>query len=143
MTAGELAEKGYATVETEVWELDPERPGGYMRLVRTKTVREVCKELADALGRGEYGDSPPGSEGLHCFFDIDGGDEPWPPGRIEVFSVRGGSEGDYVHVEVQHRDFYSPDARLGQSHLLLLCKTFEGRDAAWKIARDIADLLGA
>jgi hypothetical protein len=62
-------------------------------------------------------------------------DAPWPDySRIVVFSVRGSSEGDYVHVE-------SFDSQ-GRRTLVLLAKTFSGRDAAWQGARDVADCLG-
>src|SRR5262249_50391251 len=61
-------------------------------------------------------------------------EQPWPvDARIVVFSVRGGSEGDYVHVEALAD---------GNATLLLAAKTFMGRDAAWTAARRIADLLG-
>lgn len=61
-------------------------------------------------------------------------DAPWPDGRLTVFSVRGSSEGDYTHVEVRDGD--------GRSELILLAKTFQGRDASWTFARHVADLLG-
>jgi hypothetical protein len=60
---------------------------------------------------------------------------PMPDGTLVVFSVRGSSEGDYTHVEVLKGD--------GTRELILLAKTFQGRDASWTFARHVADLLGA
>jgi hypothetical protein len=59
---------------------------------------------------------------------------PWPKGRLAVWSARGGSEGDYTHVDVISED--------GRTETILMAKTFQGRDAAWKFARRLADLLG-
>ena len=116
------------TIETQVWEPDTERPG-YLRLVRVKTVDQVYAEIRAALGE----DFPPGcTEGLGVFPTVERG-TPWPEGRIAVFVVTGGSEGHYTHVEVRTLD--------GESHLLLLGKTFDGFDAAWGFAKRLARLL--
>jgi hypothetical protein len=58
----------------------------------------------------------------------------WPEGRTVVFPVTGGSEGHYVHVEVQTGD--------GRCELMILGKGFAGPDAAWALARRLADILG-
>jgi hypothetical protein len=116
-------------VEVEVWESDPDRPG-YLKLARTKTVGEVIDELREITG--EY---PEGcTEGYNVFPTLSR-DLPWPTGRIVVFTVNGSSEGNYTHVEVQTGD--------GTSKLVLLGKTFDGRDASWAFARQLADLLEA
>lgn len=151
------AERGFWIVETDVWEHaqpgDSEYP--YLKRSRIKTVREVRRELLVQLGcewreDDDYIDDSPicrdagdggyEMEGLSDFLHMVSGypDEPvlWPQGRIYVSSVRGSSEGDYVHVEVA-----DPDT--GKHTLVLLAKTFRGRDAAWRFARVLADLLGA
>jgi hypothetical protein len=125
-TPAELAERyGEPTVTTQVWVQDPDSP--YLKLDRIKSIDEVRDELVAIVG--EYPDG--GEEGLHVFPSIDG-EAPWPKGQIAVFSVRGSSEGDYLHVEV-----------LGDltRRLILISKTFQGREAAWGFARRIADLL--
>lgn len=127
------------TVETQVWVGDTERGwspegGGYLRLVRTKSVREVYEELREILG--EYPDG--GEEYFTLMPELgkdDRGEGEWPQGRIVVFSVNGTSEGDYTHIEVHDNE--------GQRHLMMLGKTFMGRDASWAFARRIADILEA
>lgn len=116
-------------IETTIWRPDPERLG--ISLVdRVRTVREVYDDLRAAVG--EY---PKGAEEYLSLMPQWLDDEPWPQGRIVVFAVNGSSEGDYVHVEVHDRE--------GSRVLLILGKTFDGRDAAWAFARQAADLLGA
>ena len=107
-----------ARVETEVSEQVP------------KTVLEVFAEITAALGP-----RPPGAEEYLCVpnSSIDG-DREWPRGLIAAFVVTGGSEGHYVHVEVIDGD---------RCDGVLLGKTFKGKDAAWALARRLADLLGA
>lgn len=115
-------------VETQVWEPDPERPG-YLKFVRSKTVREVLDEIVDITGPYPAGCS----EGLGVYPGVYDADFKWPrEGRLVVFSVNGSSEGDWVHVQMQHN---------GQATGLLLSKTFDGRDASWAYARRLADLL--
>lgn len=111
-------------IEPHVYENDPSSPGR-RRLVRTKTVDEVLSEIRAAVG--EY---PEGGEEYLSAFPLTVGT--WPEGRTVVFAVEGTSEGHYVHVEVHHGD-----SRV----LVLLAKTFAGRDAAWRFARQLADLL--
>ena len=53
---------------------------------------------------------------------------------LACYAVTGDSEGWYVHVDV-----ISGDSR----KLLFLCKTFADMDAAYKIAKRCAELLGA
>lgn len=151
-----MAERGGWIVNTDVWRRaepgEPEYP--YMRCERTKTVQEVRNELLVHLGAPvndwDYvsddvickapEDGGYGMEGLSNFAHLVAGypDEPvvWPAGRISVYAVRGSSEGDYVHVDVVDHD-------TGVHQLVLLAKTFSGRDAAWRFARVLADLLGA
>ena len=126
------------TIDTCEWEsYIPEHAneGGYtyLRVARRKTVAEVHNELEQRLGRDQWGyvNYP----GVDEYLSVMDGDIEWPEGRIVVFAVTGTSEGDYVHVEV-----HQPN---GTRHLLILGKTFHGRDAAWAAARRIADLLGA
>ena len=82
------------------------------------------------FGHGPDGNGPCDMH-KQCKGYKDWADCPWPTrdGRLAVFSVRGSSEGDYVHVEQGGK-------------LILLSKTFQGRDAAWTFARNVADLLG-
>jgi hypothetical protein len=112
-------------VDTQVWE---HGPGGYLRWARSKTVTEVFEEIRAALGP-----EPPGAEdGLHVAPWIRH-DQKWPAGQVAVFAVTGGSEGHYVHVEVLGD---------GRHECVGLGKTFQGKDAAWTLARRLADLLG-
>lgn len=152
------AERGFWVVDTDVWEHaqpgDSEYP--YMKRSRIKTVAEVRREILVQLGcewtgEDDYVDDSPicrspdeggyHMEGLSNFLHMVSGypDEPvlWPEGRIYVTSVRGSSEGDYVHVEV------CPPNGDGPHICVFLAKTFAGRDAAWRFARVLADLLGA
>jgi hypothetical protein len=122
--AADLAARGFGSVETEVWEPNPDQPG-YLRRVRQRTVSEVYKDLRSHVGQDPEG----GEEYFDIAVNLPNGETPWPTGRIAVFSVRGGSEGDYTHVEVGGK-------------LVLLAKTFQGRDASWRFARYLADLLG-
>jgi hypothetical protein len=135
----ELARRGCESITTEVWEPDPERPGR-SKLVRTKTVREVYRELEAYLSEQHEGETWTSwmdgiEEGLGISFRVENADEtPWPAAeRIVAFSIRGGSEGDYVHVEALTEAGPRP---------LLLAKTFMGRESAWRAAKRIADLLG-
>ena len=113
-------------IETQVWEPDAERPG-YLKLVRTKTVREVFVELSAILG-----EFPEGGEEYFTITVLQDEDVEWPEGNIVCFSVNGSSEGDYSHVEVHHGE---------KRQLLFLGKTFAGRDASWAFARRLADIL--
>ncbi len=111
-------------VETEVWESGPD---GYLHRIRVKTVAEVFAEIRTVVGA-----EPPGAEeGLHVAPWIPA-DHKWPSGQIAVFAVTGGSEGHYVHVEVLGD---------GRYECVGLGKTFHGKDAAWSLARRLADLL--
>ena len=116
------------TVETQDWRPDAARPG-YLRLERVRTIGEVFADLRDAVG--ELG--PGHDEYFAVMVNVDAERE-WPDGRIAVFAVNGSSEGDYIHVEVHAH---------GRRDLLILAKTFDGRDAAWTFARRLADLLEA
>lgn len=123
-------------VETTVWTNDPERPG-HLKPARRKTVEEVHAEVTALVSRAEE-DGITVIDGADDYFDIYPGVPPareWPEGRITVFPVTGGSEGHYVHVEVQSGH--------GQSELMILGKGFEGPGAAWALARRLAGILGA
>lgn len=151
-----MAERGGATVEVDEWvHADDYAETGHIVRSRWKTVKEVRNEILVHLGspRPEWDyvsddvickapeDGGFGMEGLTAFLDVLSGysepSNPWPDGRIVVFAIRGGSEGDWVHVEVEDRDGRKPNV------CVLLAKTFSGRDAAWRFARVLADLLGA
>jgi len=114
------------TVEVHVWQPRPDG-SGYLDLVRTKTVREVFEEVVAIVG--DLGD---GHNEYFSIFARHGDNLLWPKGDITCFSVNGSSEGDYVHVEVHDGD---------RRELVLLAKTFDGRDASWAFARRLADLL--
>jgi hypothetical protein len=129
----QMYRQGYRFVQREtrieplVYEPDPDRPG-YLRFVRAKKLREVLDEIVDATGAYPAGCS----EGLGLYPGMFAND-PWPrAGRLVIFAVNGSSEGDWVHVQMQED---------GRFKGLLLGKTFDGRDAAWKYARRLADLL--
>lgn len=131
---GRVWEAGYRLVprdpkvEPHVWEPDPDRPG-YLRFVRSKTIREVLDEIVDITGPYPEGCG----EGLGIYPGLYDVDFTWPrEGRLVVFSVNGSSEGDWVHVQVQDN---------GRFTGLLLGKTFDGRDRSWAFARRLADLL--
>lgn len=119
-------------VATEVWRKDPDRPG-YLKLLCRRSVQEVYDDLRTIVGEYPHG----GEEYFSVVRNADGlllRDWPHRPGsRLAVFAVNGSSEGDYVHVEVHDGS--------GGRELVLLAKTFEGRDAAWQFARCLADLL--
>jgi hypothetical protein len=117
----------HVKIETSVWRRDPDRPGNLAH-VRQRTVREVYDDLRAVVGECPHG----GEDSFSPYVSRRGRD--WPKGRIVVFVVGGANEGDYVHVEV-HCD---PD---GHRELVMLAKTFDGRDAAWAFARRLADLL--
>jgi hypothetical protein len=133
--AADRANCGFETVEVEVYRPDPDRPG-YSLHVRTKTVVEVFDEVRAIVGRpGEWGGWTSSLRGLDEYFSV-GVSAPgqWPAdSRIVVFSVRGGSEGDYVHVE---------SIKPGGSVCLMLGKGFAGRAESWAAAKVLADLLG-
>ena len=118
-------------VDTQVWEPDPDRPGG-LQLVRTKPVGEVFAEIRRIVGQ-----CPPGGEE---YFTVapEGAygrpDRPWPANtRIACFAVTGANEGHYVHVGAVHDT--------GHYRALLIAKTFSGREAAWGFAQRIAAIL--
>jgi hypothetical protein len=116
-------------IETQIWEQNPERPEGYLRVARLKSVGEVFREI-----RGVFGDYPEGCEEyLNISSPLDEG-TPWPDGRIAVYPVTGSSEGHYIHVDVI-------DYGDGHRTLVLLGKTFAGWDAAWYFARNLAEVL--
>lgn len=110
----------------EVYEWRRNAQTGYLDKVRTKMIGEVHDELREILG--EY---PDGGEE---YFSVMGSarDDEWPEGDIVCYSVNGSSEGDYVHIDVQ---------RDGKRQLVMVAKTFMGRDASWAFARRLADLL--
>jgi hypothetical protein len=128
--AADLAKRGYAMIATDCWQPDPDR-AGYLRYVCQRTIREVVADLRRVLGEYPVG----GEEYFTASKYGRRGEEitDWPKGRIAVFAVRGSNEGDYVHIEVIHE---------GESTIVALAKTFQGRDAAWTFARHVADLLG-
>lgn len=124
------------TCEWESYVPEHANEGGYTysRVKRRKTVREVGDELKQALGVDQWGYCS--HAGVEEYLSLGDGDREWPDGRIIVYAVNGTSEGDYVHVEVQPTD---GGDRVG----MILGKTFQGRDAAWAAAREVADRLGA
>lgn len=121
-------------VDTTVWVEDPERPGR-LKFTRRKTVDEVYDEILALAGRTEDGSTVvDGADDHFGIYPNVARGRAWPEGRIVVYAVTGGSEGHWVHVEVQTSD--------GRPELLLLGKGFAGADAAWALARRLADILG-
>jgi len=80
--------------------------------------------------------------GIHVFPTINRSAR-WPEGRIKVFVVTGGSEGLYIHVEVETSVPYSEP----KTELLLIGKTCSCDEAKWYecwiSAARIAKMLGA
>lgn len=116
------------TIATQIWEQDPEKPAGYQRLARTKTIGEVYQEIRDVVG--EF------PEGCNEYFSVSPmlpADTLWPEGRITVYPVTGDSEGHYIHVDV--------NGSRGEHQMIFLGKTFDGWDAAWSFAKKLAELL--
>lgn len=115
-------------IATDIWRPDPDRPGQSLH-IRQRTLTEVYDDL-----RAYFGEYPVGGEEYFEIMLGVTGSSSWPRGgRVVVFSVNGSSEGDYTHVE--HHD------AAGSRTMLLLGKTFMGRDASWAFARRLADLL--
>jgi len=120
------ATTGPATVDGEVWEADPDRPG-YLKLIRTKSAAEVFAEIIAITGKDP--------EGGEEYFALDATKTgPWPArARIVCYAVTGANEGHYVHVGAIHDG--------GRYESLLIAKTFSGADAAWGLARRLATIL--
>jgi hypothetical protein len=100
---------------------------GVVRETRPKTVQQVYAYCRDRLGTL-----------VDDYFSLADGTvltAPWPTvwRRIKIFPVTGGSEGHYVHVEVETLD--------GTTRLMFLAKTFQGMTHAWQIARQLGDAL--
>lgn len=112
-------------IQTSVWTHKEGTP--YMERARRKTVWEVYNELTAIVGKTGPGHDEYLSMPLTLPEDAE-----WPEGRIVCFSVDGTSEGDYTHVEVHNGD--------GERTLIFLGKTFDGRDASWAFARQLADI---
>jgi len=127
-------------IETQVWEPDEDRPG-YLKLIRSKTVGEVFAEITATLDRDEWGYVT--TPGWDEYFNISGdADRPFPQGRLVVFPVTGGSEGHYIHVEVLDTIDEKGWVPERNHELVYLGKTFQGWDAAWTAAKDLAARLG-
>jgi len=114
------------TVEVYIW--SPPGEDGLLTKLGVKTVGDVLDEVVAIVG--EYG--PGHDEYFMTIPGLSSRDQPWPEGDIVCFSANGSSEGDYVHVEVHN---------FQKRQLVLLAKTFDGRDASWAFARLLADLL--
>lgn len=126
--AAEAAQHGLVTVETDTWVRGAD---GLLHSQGQRTIHAVWRELKTALGPNPWGaEDHFGPAGV--------ADMLWPKGRIACFSVRGGSEGDYAHVEVLGQGAKGKPTR----EPVLLAKTFNGREASWAFAKAIADLLG-
>jgi hypothetical protein len=170
--AADLARRGFQPIEIDVFRPDPERDGYLKLMRRrspNEVMRELRAVFGDSPAGGEEyfhvysalnyecANCPPSAGGSRCtkyddhtnsLTDVgkcqrhpqckqfrSRADAPWPDwSQLAVFALRGSSEGDYVHVE-------SFDSRGGRE-LILLAKTFAGRDVAWTFARQLADLLG-
>jgi hypothetical protein len=116
-----------------LWEQHPDKPEGYLRRARIKTVAEVFAEIVAVTG--ELG---PGHDEYFSVTSGPRGDMPWPDGRIACYAVTGGSEGHYVHVDVIRMGIAEDDT--GQPGTVLLAKTFA---AAHCFAGQLARILGA
>jgi hypothetical protein len=127
--------KDFGAVEVDVWEPVPGKPG-YVRRKEYRLLRDIQEELTAQLqlhlpedfNHVEY--FSPG--------DMTGNekDRRWPSaGRhTAVFTVEGGNEGHYVHVEVLMPDD-KPPARC------FLIKTFGGWESALRLSNAITVLL--
>ena len=131
-------------IKLSYWKPDPDRPG-YLKFVGTPTYRQVFDLLHEVLeAEGLIDEYFEPSLSLEQDTSLTEGrqrlDEPVPRDIRWVccWTVRGGSEGDYIHIEFDVTDRWT-----GKAHRVpfALGKTFLGRDHAWRIARRVAELL--
>lgn len=121
MTGEVLKMEKIKQIETEVWVLNPEKPG-YLKMERKKTVNEVFQELVSVLKEeGLYGELDYFNIRVGIDRKADFPDFHW----IACFSVTGGSEGHYIHVDVI--------SDKGTENLFL-GKTFLGMEHALKVS---------
>ena len=128
---------GYFTEESAIsdakaHDLDPKE------IVETDTRMEIWRVAAQLEDEERVWDEG----GVSAFPTVDRSAK-WPEGRTRVFVVTGGSEGLYLHVEVEVAVPYSEP----KVELLLIAKTLScGTDKwyeCWLSAARIARLLGA
>jgi len=114
------------------------KPDGYLASLGCESVESVYRQIEERLRDAGMID-----EYFSLDYDVKRRpNEPWPASALWVvaFPVVGGSEGHYIHVEA----LWSPDGPsdlYGKRRLLMLGKTFQGWDHAWKMAMFIAQLL--
>ena len=124
------AEVKQLVVETDIY--GPSEKEGYVKVVGTKSLRDVLNEITQMLPL--YGTSVDDMD----YFDLCTrriGDMPFPQTyfRLICFAVTGGSEGHYIHVGVVQKDEKYQDLFLG--------KTFLGYGKACEIAQIIGLIL--
>lgn len=140
-TLGEVYSPNDGTIQLDVWRrvLVDGVPSGTIRREKGRPVGEIVSDIEKKIRRlvDEY-------------FTL-GGSFKYPVGggtdghltecpkvqRIAVFTVTGGSEGHYVHV-----DLYVEEDRKTVVKNLALLKTFKGKKHARRVEARIADLLG-
>ena len=134
---GELVEhKSWALVLEDWAHLVEKATGenvGLLRYVGGRPLTEIHEKLSDGLE----------SAGLRIdeYFCVssDMRDEVWPDDvrRIAVFTVQGGSEGHYVHVDVYTGKGYEEHKVVS----LFLLKTFAGMEHALRLANELTRML--
>jgi hypothetical protein len=87
-------------------------------------------------GHGPNGDGPC-SYHNNCKGFQSRADAEMPTGRLVVSCMHGSSEGDYVYI-----DLVATHGWLVTTETFFIIKTFNGRDAAWDLARKVSDILG-
>jgi hypothetical protein len=138
--AGYWPPGGLPRVELEIYAPMAEKPG-FLEFVRRKTFREAADELRPILEAYgfEMSESPHHlAPGLAYGRETDGkapADEELPPYRwIASYTVRGGSEGHWGHVDLIDEE--------GRAHSFLLSKTLEEGVRGWRRASECAAAVG-
>lgn len=152
-------------VATEVWAVTLDESGaetGYIGRRRGRTMGEIAEDIEGAFKALDRYDHPDDQYPAHTFADEGlsvcqwaevagkrGPDVVWPEHVrwVAAYVVTGGSEGHWVHVDLvmscRHGgDPYRPGDRQ-ESVQAFLCKTFQGREHAQRIAAKFSELLGA
>jgi len=120
-------------VDTSVWEPVPGQPG-CVRKVGQRWISAVFADLKARLGEtgpghNEYFTVTMGADGRRRYGEL------WPEGTPIVFTRNGNSEGHVTQVAVVSDGGAVFD-------VVLMAKTFDGKDAACQFGKDLAEALG-
>ena len=135
-----LDERPSVPIEVEVWITHPEKGEPYLQFSHTRSARGIFTELSARL-------KPLIDEYLSpsCRYNGQALDDAMPRNiRWLCSAVPGGSEGHYVHIDMEyvHKDKPYGDGEKRRV-TFALAKTFQGWDHAWEIAKAAAEALGA